>query len=211
MWKGKHKKKAKQNSNLNSTQNINVVLSESISKEEMQHIISNAIIESENIREEKAKEQKEIELKEWHKTIGYKEQDNKFKKIINELKVFCKILFLKEKDIEGVTASTLLLKLSLSFFFRIISLGLFILFLISFILAFLPLHCFINQTSVVPGYLNVICFLLSILMFMLSRFIRIVSVEIEKSENFNYLFGWFASITSIVSIAIAVIAIVKGS
>lgn len=211
MGKGKRKKKAKQNSNLNSTQNINVVLPESISKEEMQSVIANAIIESEKLREEKAKEKKEIELKEWHKTIGYKEQDNKFKKIINELKVFCKILFLKEKDIDGVTASSLLLRLYLSLFFRIISLGLFILFLISFVLVFLPLHRFIDQTSVVPGYLNVICFLFSILMFILSRFIRIVSVEIEKSENFNYLFGWFASIISIISIVIAVVAIVKGS
>jgi hypothetical protein len=39
---------------------------------------------------------------------------------------------------------------------------------------------------------------------------RMASIEIEKIEDRNYLFGLFASVASIVSIVIAIIAVVKG-
>lgn len=47
-------------------------------------------------------------------------------------------------------------------------------------------------------------------MLMISRLFRIASIEAEKMEDRNNLYGLFASIASIISIVIAVIAIVKG-
>ena len=46
--------------------------------------------------------------------------------------------------------------------------------------------------------------------FLLFAFIfRIVSVEVEKMKDKNIIFGLFASVTSIVSIIIAIVSIIK--
>jgi hypothetical protein len=48
------------------------------------------------------------------------------------------------------------------------------------------------------------------IVFLLFAFIfRIVSVEVEKMEDKNIIFGLFASVTSIVSIIIAIVSIIK--
>ena len=69
---------------------------------------------------------------------------------------------------------------------------------------------FASETMPALWISNVGLIVLGITVFFLSRMFRMASIEIEKIEDRNYLFGLFASVASIVSIVIAIIAVVKG-
>lgn len=208
MGKGRNKKKTKQNDTSKLLQSGNINLPENMGAEEMQHIIANAIVEAKKIKTQKEEEHRKAYLAEWHKTIGYKEHENRFKQLCNYVYVFIKILFLPKKDIKGDTASSILLKLFIEFFFWImkwVSLLLAILLLVYF-----PIQYFMGNISQFPRQLYSYCVPISLIVFIFSRLFRMAGIEIDNLNDRNYLFGLFASITSFVSIIIAVIAIVKG-
>lgn len=209
MGKGKSKKKAKQNTSSNPLQSTNINLPENMNAEGMQHIIANAIVEAEEIKAQKEENHRKKVLAEWHKTIGYKEHENGFKQFCNYVYVFIKILFLPKKDIKGNTASSVLLILFIELFFGLmkwISLLLAILLLVCF-----PILYFMGNISQFPWQLYSYCVPLALLAFIFSRLFRMAGIEIDNLNDRNYLFGLFASITSFVSIIIAVVAIVKGA
>lgn len=209
MNKGRNKIKAKQNTASKPLQSANINMPENMSKEEMQHIIACAIVEAEEIKAQKKEEQRKVALSKWHSIIGYKEYNNKFRQFFNEVKVFIKILFLPKKYIEGDMASLALLKSFISLFFWLMQRCLFILCIL--FITFVPIQYVMENIIPLPWYLNIPIILCGFTFFILSRLFRMANIEVEKFDNRNYLFGLFASITSFVSIIIAVIAIIKGA
>lgn len=209
MGKIRNKKKLKQNIASNPSQFVNISFPENMSAKEIQHIIANAIIEAEEIKAQKEEEKRKAALAEWHNIVGYQEYKNKIKQFFNHLKAFIKILFLPKKYIEGDRASTILLKSVISLFFWFMQYCSLILAIL--LIAFVPAQYLMQNIAVLPWYQNVLFILFGVLAFVFSRLFRMAGIEIDNLDDRNYLFGLFASVTSLASIIIAIIAIVKGA
>ena len=175
---------------------VNVVLPDSMSAEEMQQIITNALLAVEDTKEQKAKKQKELELKEWEETVGN-----------NPIKRFFKILFLPKKYIKGDKTTFALLKVFVGMFFGLAKI-LTLLFSI-FAIAHIPLQYVIAEIPNLSIGQNIILAVYAVLSFLFSRMFRMASIEVDKIEDRSLLFGIFASVASVVSIAIAIVAILK--
>jgi hypothetical protein len=185
-----------------------------LSGEDLQHLIAHAIIEADEIKEEALYKQQDAELLEWRAATGYKEFSDKsiflrsVKTFFNRFWCFIKLCFVPSKAIKGDRASFALMKLFLRIFFDfakwILGLSSLMFILYGIVLFFAP------ETMPVLWISNIGLIILGITVFFLSRMFRMASIEIEKIEDRNYLFGLFASVASIVSIVIAIIAVVKG-
>lgn len=213
MCKGKNKKNAKQNNSSKPLQSVNINLSGNMSAEEIQHIFACAIVEAEEIKKRKAQELEEEKRLKWLKSIGYKDFPNincKLLKIIkiffNKCHMFFSIMFISKKKISGKSASVAFLQEILVVFFgflQILSLLLFIGCIVSiFCPRILPVLSLRNY-----GIKLYIFFALSFLL--LSCVFRLIRIEIDKLDDYNYLFGLFTSISSLVAIIVAVIALIK--
>lgn len=182
--------------------------------EEMQHLIARAIVEADEIKEEVRRKQQETDLQEWRAAIGFKEYNckNKFlRKILtffNQLWCIIRICFVPAKAVKGDRASFTLMKLFLSLFLGLAECVLTLLALAfvcyGFLVFLLP--------NVVPtlGIDNIALIPVGVSVFLISRLFRMAGIEVGKLEDRNYLFGLFASVTAIVSIVIAIIAVIKG-
>ena len=185
-----------------------------LSGEELQHLIAHAIIEADEIKEETQRKQQDAELLEWRAATGYKEFSDKskflrgVKTFFNRFWCFIKLCFAPSKAIKGDRASFALMKLFLRIFFDFAKwiLGLAALLFVVYGIALF----FAPETMPALWISNIGLIILGITVFFLSRMFRMASIEIEKIEDRNYLFGLFASVASIVSIVIAIIAVVKG-
>lgn len=210
---GQNKKKKRQNQ-AKTEVSVNVAVPKGISPEEMQHVIAKAIVEAEEIKEQQKKEQQAKELAEWRKAIGKKDYSSNpiimkyIKTFFNTIWCILKMPFISSKNIKGDRASFGLLQMCVAFFFGMAFLltliSSFVLFFGGIALLFIPLEIPV-QTTLCAWYIfmGIVCFLLS-------GMFRMASVEIQKIEDRNYLFGIFASVASIVSIIIALITISKG-
>lgn len=208
MGNSKSKKRRDSNSNSKNVQSVNIIIPENITNDEMQHIIANAILEAEDIKERRKQIQKGKERDEWREKIGVKSYNGKFKNILNGIKVLFKISFMPKKCINGNKASIALMKFILSLFLDIVSVILLLLSLyLTIIIHFQHLFTTIPELTI---FYHVISVMYGILIFAFSRIFRMASIEVEKNENQGYLFSLFASVTSVISIIIAVIALVKG-
>lgn len=205
----KRKKSQKQNSEARQSAPAHTnTASVQMSADELQHMIANAIMEAEDIKAKREADKKEAELAEWHKVTGYDKSKTGIAKIWNYITSFFKGLFVRKKYIKGDRAATAiiqgLLQLCFQALYWICSFIMF-LFIVAIPLSFaLPNIEKLNEVQIVFFLLMTIC------MFVSSRLFRIASIEAEKMEDRNNLYGLFASIASIISIVIAVIAIVKG-
>lgn len=175
---------------------VNIVLPDSLSTEEMQQIITNALLAVEDAKEQKVKEQKEQERKEWEETVGN-----------NPIKRFFKILFLPKKYIKGDKTTFALLKVFVGMFFGLAKIFT-LLFSIAAI-AYIPMQYAIDALPNMSIGKNIMLSLYAVLSFLFSRMFRMASIEVDKIEDRSLLFGIFASVASIVSIVIAIVAIVK--
>ena len=205
----KRKKSQKQNSEARQSAPVHTnAASGQMSADELQHMIANAIMEAEDMKAKREADKKAEELAEWHKAIGYDKSKAGVAKVWNGFSSTVKAMFVAKKYIKGDRASTALIQLLLKSCFQVLRwICSFIMFL--FIVA-IPLSF---TSSLIPrlNWFQIVFFLLmTICMFVSSRLFRIASIEAEKMEDRNNLYGLFASIASIISIVIAVIAIVKG-
>ena len=182
--------------------------------EEIQHLIANAIVEADELREVALHKQQDTELLEWRTAIGYKEFSDKSKFIrdtktfLNRLRCFVRLCFVSPNAIKGDRASFALTKLFLRLFF---DLAKWITGMVSLLFVIYGICSFFISEQPPAAYLSDFTILvLGITIFTLSRMLRMASIEIEKIEDRNYLFGLFASVTALVSTVIAVIAFLKG-
>lgn len=211
--RGYMSKKRKFEKQVQPITSINVSLPSGIGAEEMQHIIAKAVVEADEIREQKKKEQQEKELRKWRATIGYREYSDKniliktIRKSINEMGCICRIMFLPAKRITGDRASLGLIQMFLNVCFGIAQLITSVVFVVLFFGGIVSFFTPSNMPFPLMRRIGAIC--LGIGCFFFSRMFRMASVETQKIEDRNLLFGLFASVTSIISILIAVFALIK--
>ena len=195
------------------TNSTNTFAQECLSALELQHVIAKAIIESEEIKEQRKKQQQEEEIKDWRDIIGYKDYSGSkwyfrwLLRFLNDIWILIKLSFISKTKINGNRAMSAIIKIALSIFLELMELALGILAL--FFIARTPLRFFISNIKF-SWDVSIINIILAFLFFVYSRIFRMASIEVEKMEDHNYLFGFFTSVTSIISITIAIIAIVRG-
>ena len=118
------------------------------------------------------------------------------------------LLFIRKKKLSGDRASVAFLQEVLTVFFGILQ-ALSFVFSIAFIFAVFDPEFFTIKSL---GIFEIIGFVFfALVCFLLSCIFRIIRLEVNKINDRNYLFGLFASVTSLASIIIAIIAIVKGA
>lgn len=189
-------KQKRNNKFKNNMQLDNNAISKSLSSEELQHIIANALAEAETLKQNKETELKENEKKEWAMTIGS-----------TPVKRFFRLMFLPKSKIRGDNTTFLLLKLLAEIF---LGLAKWLSILLSvFIVAFIASQYLSDIVAPLAWWNNVYLAFFAFVLFFLSRIIRVAAIEVDKIEERNLLFGVFASITSFVSIIVAVIALIK--
>ena len=205
-------KKNKSTKNVPSN-NVNIVLPDSMSAEEMQHIITNALLAVEDAKEQKAKEQKEQDRANFREAMGYKDYpskkglERKFLVFCNRVKMIFKLFFAPKHIIKGDDATFGLLKMSVEMFFWVAKWAATLFAMCA--IAYIPLQYIVESIPVLPILSNVLLGAFAFSSFLLSRMFRMASIEVDKIEDRSLLFGIFASVASIVSIVIAIVAIVK--
>ncbi len=215
MGKIRNKKKSKQNIASNPSQSVNISLPENMSAEKIQHIIANAIIEAEEIKESKRQELEEQKRLEWQKSLGYQDFSRikhklwrNIRVIFNRIRMVLTLLFIRKKKLSGDRLSVAFLQELLTVFFGILQ-------ALSFVFSIALIFAIFNPgffTIKSLGIFEIIGFVFfALVCFLLSCIFRIIRLEVDKIKDRNYLFGLFASVTSLASIIIAVIAIVKGA
>lgn len=193
---------------------VNIVLPDSLSAEEMQQIITNALLAVEDAKEQRATEKKEQERKNFREAMGYKDYSTEkgLKKSIlvflNRIKMIFKLLFAPKRLIKGDDATFGLLKMTVETFFWLAKWATTL--FAAIVIAYIPLQYIVEAIPVISIGQNVIFGMYAVVSFLLSRMFRMASIEVDKIEDRSLLFGIFASITSIVSIVVAIIAVVQG-
>ena len=206
-------KKNKKNKRMPSN-NVNIVLPNSLSADEIKSILVEAMLEVENKKAEVEKEKSDKDLKEWRESLGIKEypKDAKIlfrnvKQFFNTFGAFIRLSFISKKKIKGDRATTGLLKFFLAIIFDLAKFALTV--WSALLMLSIPLQYIVDSIPVLSIPQNILVFCFAVVSFVLSRLFRIASVEIDNIDDKNYLFGVFASITSIVSIIVAIISIFK--
>lgn len=192
-----------------------IALPNHLTADEMQHILAKAIIEAEDIRKQREQTQKERERQEWLALLGYKDYSKESHTLKRGIKCFgnriqmgLRILRLSKRKIKGDRATVSLLKTLLSGFFTAIRWALIGVSLICF--AYVPLQYVAAESSPQPWYINVFLLVIAVVSWMIARILKIAAAEMDRLEDRNYLLGIFASVTSVISIVLAIIAVVKG-
>lgn len=209
----KNRRKTPKEQKQSASTPVNIILPDSLSSEEMQQIITNALLAVEDAKEQKAKEQKEQDRKNFREAMGYKDYPHEkglkrsFLVFCNRVKMLFKLFFAPKHLIKGDDATFGLLKMSVEIFFWVVKWAATLFAMCA--IAYIPLQYIVEVIPVLPIMSNVLlgCFAFS--SFLLSRMFRMASIEVDKIEDRSLLFGIFASVASIVSIAIAIVAIVK--
>lgn len=201
----KRKKKA------NNQPVVSVPVPSGISAEQWQHIMANAMVEAEEMKEQKRREAQEAEIVRWRTVMGHKEFDDdnaavrEIKTFFNAIGCMIRLCSIKRKDIRGDRASFALLKIFLGLFFLIGR-------CVSTLLGWL----FVGAGVLMPFAHNIMainifsCFvfgLIGIMLLFISGLFRMAGMEIDDMDDRSYLLGLFACVTSIVSIIIALITI----
>jgi len=194
---------AKKKRAVKETSTVNISLPNDMSAEEMKHIITEALVEADEIRKQRNDERNKNAAQKLRSSMGYKDYagTNRYIEFIyavfNILKMLVRLPVVPQKIIEGDLISLSLLKALIISVFQCVALvfGLGTLFF---------LWVMIHQR-------NIICIFLAFLCYILMGIFRMAKNEIDNIEDRNYFLSLFAAITSIISIAIAVVAIVRGS
>lgn len=207
---GKSKQKQR---NQNKVGNVKIDTLTTLDDERITKIIVNALIEYDRVKEEKELNRKEEEQNEFYRTVGYKnfeEIDNKFKRriaiLLNRIVVFFKIMTMSKKRIKGIRTSIALLRIIPYRLLKFVSVFLFLAAVCAF--GFIPFQIVFSILPQWETYQYFIVFLISFILYVLSQILRIAYIEIDMTEDQNFIFGTFTAVTTIISIIIAVIALV---
>lgn len=193
---------------------VNIVLPDSLSAEEMQQIITNALLAVEDAKEQRATEKKKQERKNFREAMGYEDYSSEkgLKKsvlvFLNRIKMVFKLLFAPKRLIKGDDATIGLLKMMVETFFGMAKWATTL--FAAIVIAYIPLQYIVEAIPVISIGQNIIGGMSAVASFLLSRMFRMASIEVDKIEDRSLLFGIFTSIASIVSIAVTIIAVVQG-
>lgn len=190
-----------------------VIFPAEMSQEEMQHIISNAIIETQKMKEDAKQKQKEANIRELQETIGLKEYNDKnrllriIKIAINRIKCFFKICFLSRKNIKGDRVTFGILSMLLTLIFALVSSVLYVVAFILFVCGIIALTH--GQGAPLWGIEWYAFIPYSFAAFMFASIFRISSIEIEKVEDRNYIQSLLNIVFAIIAAVFAYLSLIK--
>lgn len=193
------KKKQKQKSQI-KIEDVKADTLMPIDDERITKIIVNALAEYDRQKQEAAKVEKEKERETAEAKLGIKGNKGKFTAAL-------KVMVFPKKYKEMLTVNTVLLRVALKSLYKIIEIILYIIAAILFIS--LPLHNVISQLTNIDIGLSIVFFVFSFPTLLLARIFRMAAIELDDITDSNYIFGLFAALTSIVSMVVAIIALVK--
>ena len=171
-----------------------------VNEEMLSNAITKALLEYDKRKEQEAQTNLKKEKAEFNAHLGIESGKHKFSAAM-------KLLFRPKKYTKNLQANAELTKSVLKLIYKAVEL---ILLLLSiFMIAAIPLQFIIPGAPIVAWYIDVVIVVWAFPIFLLSRIFRMASYEIDRIKDYNYLFGLFATVTSIISIVIAIIAIVK--
>lgn len=194
---GKSKQKQR---NQNKVENVNIDTLTTLDDERITKIITNALTEYDKQKQEAAKVEKEKERETAEAKLGIKGNKGKFTDAL-------KAAIYPKKYKENLTVNVGLLQYALKLLYWIIEVGLYIIAACLFLC--LPLHNVISQLTNVDIGLSIVFFVFSFPTFLLARIFRMAAIELDDITDSNYIFGLFAALTSMVSMVVAIIALVK--
>lgn len=193
------KKKQKQKSQI-KVENVRSDTLMVIDDERVTKIIVNALTEYDRQKQEAAKVEKEKERETAEAKLGIKGNKGKFLAVL-------KVMVFPKKYKEMLTVNTVLLRVALKSLYKIVEIILYI--IVACLFLCLPLHNIIPQLTNVDIGLTIALFVFSFPTFLLARIFRMAGIELEDITDSNYIFGLFAALTSIVSIIVAIVALLK--
>ena len=193
------KKKQKQKSQI-KVENVRSDTLMSIDDERITKIIVNALTEYDKQKQEAAKVEKEKEIETAEAKLGIKGNKGKFPTAL-------KAAIFPRKYKENLTVNVGLLQYALKLLYWIIEVGLYIIAACLFLC--LPLHNIFPQLTNIDIGLTIVFFVFSFPTFLLARIFRMAGIELDDITDSNYIFGLFAALTSIVSIIVAIVALLK--
>lgn len=190
-----------------------VIFPAEMSQEEMQHIIANAIIETQKMKEDAKQKQKEANIRELQEAIGLKEYNDKnrllriIKIAINRIKCFFKICFLSRKNIKGDRVTFGILSMLLTLIFALVSSVLYVVAFILFVCGIIALTH--GQGAPLWGIEWYAFIPYSFAAFMFASIFRISSIEIEKVEDRNYIQSLLNIVFAIIAAVFAYLSLIK--
>ena len=193
------KKKQKQKSQI-KVENVRSDTLVSIDDERITKIIVNALTEYDRQKQEAAKVEKEKEVETAEAKLGIKGNKGKFLAVL-------KVMVFPKKYKKMLTVNTVLLRVALKSLYKIVEIILYIIAACLFLC--LPLHNIFPQLTNIDIGLTIALFVFSFPTFLLARIFRMAGIELEDITDSNYIFGLFAALTSIVSIIVAIVALLK--
>ena len=193
------KKKQKQKSQI-KVENVRSDTLMSIDDERITKIIVNALAEYDRQKQEAAKVEKGNERETAEAKLGIKGNKGKFLAVL-------KVMVFPKKYKKMLTVNTVLLRVALKSLYKIVEIILYI--IAACLLLCLPLHNVISQLTNIDIGLTIALFVFSFPTFLLARIFRMAGIELEDITDSNYIFGLFAALTSIVSIIVAIVALLK--
>lgn len=193
------KKKQKQKSQI-KVENVKSDTLMVIDDERITKIIVNALTEYDKQKLEAAKVEKEKERETAEAKLGIKGNRGKFLAVL-------KVMVFPKKYKKMLTVNTVLLRVALKSLYKIVEIILYI--IAACLLLCLPLHNIFPQLINVDIGLTIALFVFSFPTFLLARIFRMAGIELEDITDSNYIFGLFAALTSIVSIIVAIVALLK--
>lgn len=171
-----------------------------INAEMLSNAITKALLEYDQRKEQEAQDKATKDQSEIKTSLGIKEGKPKFFAAL-------KLLFRPKKYAKSIQANTELTRVILKLIYKFVE---WVLLLLSiFMIAAIPLQFIIPDVPIVAWYIDVVIIIWAFPIFLLSRIFRMAGYEIDRIKDYNYLFGLFATVTSIISVVIAIIAIVK--
>lgn len=194
---GKSKQKQR---NQNKVENVKIDTLTTLDDERITKIIVNALTEYDKQKQEAAKVEKEKERETAEAKLGIKGNKGKFMAVL-------KVAIYPKKHKEMLTVNTVLLRVALKTLYKIVEIILYIIAACLFLC--LPLHNIIPQLTNVDIGLSIVFFVFSFPILLLARIFRMAAMELDDITDSNYIFGLFAALTSMISIIVAIVALVK--
>lgn len=194
---GKSKQKQR---NQNKVENVKIDTLTTLDDERITKIIVNALTEYDKQKQEATKVEKEKERETAEAKLGIKGNKGKFMAVL-------KVAIYPKKHKEMLTVNTVLLRVALKTLYKIVEIILYIIAACLFLC--LPLHNIIPQLTNVDIGLSIVFFVFSFPILLLARIFRMAAMELDDITDSNYIFGLFAALTSMISIIVAIVALVK--
>ncbi len=201
-----HRRKAN-TKELSNTPPLNIAMPNDMSNVEMQALIVGSLLEYDRQKQELDKQKEEAERRDWLERIGYKDYSDRktIPRIIltnvNSIFSFARLLFMPKNKISGDHATIGLMRIALALAFSLTKL---VLWGIGAILLFLyPCSIIVPSIHKMDFSTAVPYIVFGLLSLLFAQLFRIASIEIEKTQDRDYLVGVSAAVAAVAAIIVS--------